>query len=154
MLGHLFMAAIVTLAIMVVPIILFEKFKSNKSRQIKTFITIFVVVLIYIIYRSYFSPQIPGHILERYSYSTKWHVNVWADMESSKNYRLPADIASYGNEFYRSHYINKVYWPDGGYMTFDEFYEFCHPSEPPKVGGYASRMKDDSGNEWYIEIPK
>ena len=79
-------------------------------------------------------------------------VNVIENETTTKNYRLKADIKTDSIEYEDSteSYIGlqKIYWPNAGYL---EFYD--DPSEKAKLEiNKKVRCVDDKGKEWYIEL--
>lgn len=110
--------------------------------------------------RSY-GDEIIGSYFEKIDYRTKYYVNIFPDDESSKNYRLSAEIHVYSEEeegeptedsygiehsnTYTTKYITleKVFWPNEGYLNFND----CQLEIGEKV-----QCKDQNGMSWNIEL--
>lgn len=60
----------------------------------------------------------PGSFLEKKAYSTKLFVNVFPGSSEAKNYRLQASIRR--EEDSDGYFIDKIYWPNGGYTEFED----------------------------------
>jgi hypothetical protein len=79
--------------------------------------------------------------------SGKYYVNMFPDDGVSKNYRVVADISKV--EEGGDYYITKAYFPNGGYITFEDSYGVSELEFNKKVS-----IKDDKGKEWEIELTK
>jgi hypothetical protein len=102
-------------------------------------------------YTKHFGESKLGSLLEKPDYTTQYYVNLFADKGNSKNYRVVADIHVYstveqdGEDSYSEKHIvvEKVYWPNGGYTTFDD----CELED-----GDSGYCTDDEDRSWYIEL--
>ena len=65
----------------------------------------------------------------------------------SKNYKVTADISSFFDEE-RVYYLQRAYFPNGGYITFDNSW-----GESLEVDEKVSLI-DDEGNHWHIKLTK
>lgn len=117
-----------------------QKFKDGKylTKQAKKVLTYTVVVLGFFAVVSGGSPQhiigwqkTPGSFFEKISYDAKLYVFVNTDKNSTKNYKLPAEISKYaecddsGEEAScssPSYHLLSFTWPNGGYAEFDNCY--------------------------------
>jgi preprotein translocase subunit SecE len=88
-------------------------FKLNGLKQL---IAITVIVLSLIpIYKYFYGNEVIGSFLEKTKpYEVQYYVNLFEDTKVTKNYRLKADITVQD----RNIELEKVYWPNGGYLTF------------------------------------
>jgi hypothetical protein len=112
-------------------------------------------------YISSYGDEILGSYFEKFEYRTQYYVNVFPDDESTKNYRLPAEIHVYSEEeegeptedvygiehsnTYTTKYIvlDKVFWPNGGYLDFND----CQLEIGKKV-----MCNDQDGVSWNVEL--
>lgn len=125
-------------------------------------LTIFTLLFGASILISNYGAEKIGSIFEKSRYKTKYYVNLFPDMNSSKNYRVKAEIEAdfveweesdnQGNPISKSHrvyYINKAYFPSGGYIIFDK-------ERIPNDKGVEVRKKtllvDTSGRYWWAEL--
>jgi len=86
-----------------------------------------------------------GSFFEKDDYEAKYFVNLFPEKDKTKNYRLVADIekdtvcikiSRDERECEITYYLRKVYWPNGGYFSFDanecllnEGKNFCFPDQ-------------------------
>ena len=99
----------------------------------------------------FFSVEIPGHWLEKGSYEAQVYVNLFTDKDSSKNYRLVADIERYTDcdsdgeqsNCYSGYRVHNIKFPNEGYIEFDD----CEATLNKKV-----HCIDYDGDSWYVEL--
>lgn len=119
-------------------------------------------------YCCYYGEEIIGSYFEKPAYRTKYYVNVFPDDKNSKNYRLPADIYVFTKreesstsgsidedgivtpsvKFNKKRILEKVYWPNGGYLDFKDC---LIEDREPGIGG-KNLCTDNHGRKWYIEL--
>jgi hypothetical protein len=57
-----------------------------------------------------------GSMWAKTNFDTQYWVYIQPDNADTKNYRVKGDISRYDGEYS----LNKVYWANGGYITFDD----------------------------------
>lgn len=82
-------------------------------------------------------------------YDDKYYVNLFPENNTSKNYRVEANIF-YDND-YGEYYIEKAYFPNNGYITFDN--SFGIPDNALEFNKKVL-VKDDKGRYWNVELTK
>jgi hypothetical protein len=90
-----------------------EFFGKKKFGAIAGYGILIVITLFIIKYD--FGVSSPGSFFERNSYSTKVYVLASPENNGTKSYSIPADITKDENGYS----VNKIYWPNAGYSTFD-----------------------------------
>lgn len=100
-----------------------------------------------------------GSLLEKEYYTEQYYVYVRPDKNSSKSYRLKADIVrgDYGYQSYddngeetfvtqgNGYFVQKVYWNNGGYLVFDHYecYDSYGARVYPGKEAYCIDVKDE-----------
>lgn len=111
----------------------------NRSFRIAVLIVIVVNLYGYTNYRH----QI-GSLWEADKYHSTYYVNLFPDLNTSKNYRVKAEISRFEGRYY----IDKAYFPNGGYITFEN-------DSWIDINTYEKTyLEDDTGKDWYIELTK
>lgn len=107
-----------------------------------------------------------GSFLEKESYREQYYVYVRSNNKQSKSYRCKADIyrGRYGYPSYtdegeetfviqgEGYFLEKVYWNNGGYLTFtdDDWLEVT--SSARIYPGKEVSVKDYHDNEYYVTL--
>ena len=98
-----------------------------------------------------------GSIFEKEKYTNYYYVNMFTDIDESKNYKVKAEIVSFKNtyeydddkETIREYHVSKVLWPNGGCSSFD----YLNWDEDNSLSvGKKVYIKDEDDKEWYIEL--
>ncbi|MFT9486642.1 MAG: hypothetical protein ACH0QD_04635 [Tepidibacillus sp.] len=71
----------------------------------------------------------------------KYYVNLYPG-DGVKNYRVLADVSKEGE-----YYINKAYFPNGGFITFENAYAITPIQFNNKI-----EIHDDQNRTWYVEL--
>lgn len=132
-----------------------EKLNIKFDKKINTLI--FISVTCFIINEISSSPlgstQI-GSLIEKPEYTEKYYVYLYPEGSQSKNYKLEADISAkiikYEEGSEREYFIDKAYFPNGGYIAFD--YEDNY-SDPLQIGKRTT-FRDNKSKYWDIELTK
>lgn len=107
-----------------------------------------------------------GSFLEKESYREQYYVYIRSNNKQSKSYRCKADIyrGDYGYPAYtdegeetfiikgNGYFLEKVYWDNGGYLTFtdDDFLEIT--SSARIYPGKETLITDCHGDEYYVTL--
>lgn len=133
----------------------------TENKLIMFYFLLFGLSLLF--YDSYSNTQI-GSLFESRNYKEKYWVNLFPNKDNAKNYRVPADIiATYSigdsdceNYFglnesceksERIYLIEKAYFTNGGYITFENTEEAIPLQVNEKVP-----ITDIDGTNWWIEL--
>jgi hypothetical protein len=90
----------------------------------------------------------PGSFFEKASYSGKFYVLVYPEINTVKNYKIPGDIekeledCAPEDSCNSIYYLNNIYWPNGGTTSFSD----CSISDK------KSFCTSDDDNDYYIEL--
>lgn len=103
-----------------------------------------------------------GSFLEKESYQEQYYVYLRKDSNKAKSYRLKADIirGNYGysswddgNEIFvvqgNGYFLEKVYWGNGGYLTFEDELESTSARIYP---GRETQVIDVHDNKYYVTL--
>lgn len=142
---------------------MFLEFRKNKL--IMFYFLIFG--LSFLFYSTYSNTQI-GSLFEGSDYQEKYWVNLFQNTENAKNYRVIADITAtlsctegepidydpFGergesSKCDRVYIINKAYFNNGGFITFES--ENDNADYSLKLNKKIF-ITDDNGKEWYVEL--
>ncbi len=159
---------LVLILILIILCLLFLIQEINEKKRLLTPITFGISFFIYLIYcigeETYirnFGNEIIGSYFEKPEYYAQYYVNLFPEVNSIKNYRLPADVHVFSiteegetyeeyrgmehTEIYTIKYLSlkKIYWPNGGYLVFDESH---------LIMGEKVKCVDQDGKEWFIEL--
>lgn len=134
---------------------------SNPIFQIKIIMLFTTLILSRSTIVNFWGKEEFNSYIEKPHYSARYYVNLFENEKSSKNYRLEADVIVTSEKYYSDEpgkrvgipififspkkiiYLNKVYWPNGGFLIFDD----THLKVGQRVYG-----ADQNGKEWYIEL--
>ena len=114
---------------------------------------------------SHFENTNIGSFLEKESYSEQYYVYIRKDKKQSKTYRCRADICKgdYGYPSYtdegeetfviqgNGYFLKKVYWDNGGYLTFTDDDDWTKSSAQVYPGKEVS-VTDYHDNEYYVTL--
>lgn len=84
-----------------------------------------------------------GSPFERSSYTEQYYVYIRENSKQAISYKVKADIQNIDYNYF----IKKIYWNNGGYLSFTDYYNTIYPGEESKC--YA--IKDD---KYYILLTK
>jgi hypothetical protein len=118
--------------------------KINFLYPLSLILSISICVIVNYYGTKYCGEQI-GCLFEKEDYNAVYYVNVFEDRNNTKNYRLKADILKIEGKYY----IDKAYWPNGGFLSFDSY----GPDYPLSVGDKIG-VPDNSHKIWFIELTK
>ncbi len=145
------------------PLNIYKSFSNNEDRKIKILLKIVFIVGIIgitfdIIRVSPYGSKTIGSFIEKKEYTQFYYVNMFAENQESKNYRVKAEINARIDEeestnndgdtttqSIRHYYIEKAYFSNGGYITF------TNNDEPLEINKKVS-ITDDDENYWKIEL--
>ena len=92
-------------------------------------------------------------ILEKPEYREQYYVYMYPEGSLSKNYKLEADIYSnlteYEDNKVREYFIEKAYFPNGGYITFEDDLRMTSLEIDKKVS-----ITDDENKDWKVVLTK
>lgn len=98
-----------------------DSFHKKPKRMILCEILLVIgILLLPPVFNLYANTDI-GSILEKDSYEESYYVYVREDMNKAKAYKLKADIVKrdfVDDPYIKCYYLEKVYWGNGGYLTF------------------------------------
>jgi hypothetical protein len=77
--------------------------------------------------------------------SDNYYVNLFPENADSKNYRVVGKVEYVDDEYN----LIKATFPNGGYVTFDDYYSISPLEFYEKV-----HIEDDDGKSWYVELTK
>lgn len=131
-----------------------KKLFSNISKVDIIFLVIcFTCLLLSIIPSTSLGSTTIGSLFEKEEYEEKYYVYMYPEKSQSENYKLEADIiskmTSRGDDNERGYFIEKVYFPNGGYITFYNSIGW----ESLRIGEKI-RTLDDKEKYWDIELTK
>ena len=108
-----------------------------------------------------------GHLYEAKEYTEKYYVIFSREPEkvsSRKEYKLPAEIErrydyvytdENGNDYESlGYHINYLYFPNGGFLSFDYDYAYEEPSCSKLQVKQERKVTDYHGDEYYISLTK
>ena len=92
-------------------------------------------------------------IFEKPEYREQYYIYMYPKESASKNYKLEADIYSnlteYEDNKVREYFIEKAYFPNGGYLTFENNLGMTSLEIDKKVS-----ITDDKDKDWEIVLTK
>lgn len=97
----------------------------------------------------YFQNEIIGSYFEKEYYSTKYYINLYPDKGNTKNYSLKADIQAEYRDVSMTYCMGKIYFPNGGYLTFDNM---INSKDHPLKLNEKVLVQDDNAKYWYVEL--
>lgn len=95
----------------------FIQWFRNSKVKIKVLVAVCAIIGILNLYSEYFGNDTIYSVFSRNEFHTQYYVQLFPEESKSKNYLVPADLIVNGESIW----IEKVYWPNGGYTTFDRF---------------------------------
>lgn len=120
-----------------------RKKEISDSKKGSAIITTFFITLIFCvsfnIWGTHKYGDHIGNFFEKANYDAGYFVYVSDNPDSTKYYRLKADIRKGVDNYY----LLKVYWPNGGSLSFEEARLFVNK---------ASYLTDDNDREWIVEL--
>lgn len=84
-----------------------------------------------------------GGLFERINYTESYYINLFPENANDKNYKVKAEIEKMGSRYY----INKAYFSNGGYITFNNNGRNSSLKIGSKIGIY-----DDKDKYWRVEL--
>lgn len=115
---------------------------ATKKEKILVYGMCFLISVGYLTMKDYWGSNTIGSFFSRNEFEAQYYVNIFPEDSKSKNYRLIADVHQYdGNTIF----LKKVYWPNGGYSTFEDLGDgLCFE--------YATSWIDDNKRVWRVEL--
>lgn len=107
-------------------------------------ISILIFLGITIKFTPFGSTQI-GNLFERCQYKEYYYVNLFPENAESKNYKVKAQIEKIEDQYF----IIKAFFPNGGYITFEDSYGF-----DSLVVNKKTSIIDDNNKNWDIILTK
>lgn len=125
----------------------YEKVFESKKERIAVYLLCFLLSVVYVTMKEYWGTDTIYSFFSKNEFETRYYVHLFPEGSKSKNYLVPADLYVYDDNII----IKKVYWPNGGYTTFDRFGDMNQ--QDFYLEGHTS-IEDDEGREWTIVLTK
>lgn len=130
-----------------------DSFRKKPKRMILCEILLVVGILLSPpVFNLYANTDI-GSILEKESYKESYYVYIREDMNEAKAYKLKADIVKRTYKFEPHYYLEKVYWGNGGYLTY--FVQGGRVKDSAQVyPGIEASVTDKQDKTYYVTLTK
>lgn len=117
---------------------------NTKKEKILVYGMSFLISVGYLTMKDYWGTNTIGSFFSRNEFEAQYYVNIFPENSKAKNYRLVADIHQYDSGII---FLKKVYWPNGGYSTFDDLGDGLNFE-------YETRWIDNNEKVWRVELTR